>query len=453
VEADYPISLRALAQEHNAVAETVTTIDTELGTAPSGPYADVAARLNAPAFDVKVYGAAGDGTTNDVAAIQAAINAASTTGAGTVLLPPGTFAIASSITLKNKVALVVGAGATIKWIGTVGGPMFTGGSGAPLVRAGVIGGTLDPGTAEIVFDLHSPQGCEFSNLDIVSGNATNKVFKIVSDSATTTGGYQSLKVSVSNTFSRIRISGTAGTVFEFDGVTVASPVTMNNISDILALDVRVFGERYVRWADNNSHDGKIDYQLTANNAVGVILNDDTDPTANIGVYWNTWSDLAVDCFGSMSGRVSFKMNKSAGTLVHAFHAIPAGEGGAIVDNAGRADSYQIISRKLDGTIERYTKGAEELSNLAGYTSGHVLAWQLRSDTGNVYAAGPLRADGGYYGIADVKLLNSTRATGWTAATGTPTRSTFATSTVTLPVLAEHVKALLDDLIAHGIIGP
>ncbi len=42
-------------------------------------------------------------------------------------------------------------------------------------------------------------------------------------------------------------------------------------------------------------------------------------------------------------------------------------------------------------------------------------------------------------------------TGWTAPTGTSTRTTFATASVTLPVLAEHVKALIDDLTALGII--
>jgi hypothetical protein len=35
--------------------------------------------------------------------------------------------------------------------------------------------------------------------------------------------------------------------------------------------------------------------------------------------------------------------------------------------------------------------------------------------------------------------------GWTPATGTATRATFDTATVTLSVLAEHVKALIDDL--------
>ena len=48
---------------------------------------------------------------------------------------------------------------------------------------------------------------------------------------------------------------------------------------------------------------------------------------------------------------------------------------------------------------------------------------------------------------------STRRTGWVAPTGTPTRTTFATSTVTLSQLAETVKALIDDLSTHhGLIG-
>lgn len=47
---------------------------------------------------------------------------------------------------------------------------------------------------------------------------------------------------------------------------------------------------------------------------------------------------------------------------------------------------------------------------------------------------------------------TSRRTGWTAASGTATRTTFATGAVTLPVLAEHVKALIDDLLVHGLIG-
>lgn len=45
-----------------------------------------------------------------------------------------------------------------------------------------------------------------------------------------------------------------------------------------------------------------------------------------------------------------------------------------------------------------------------------------------------------------------RPTGWGAPTGTPTRTTFATSTVTTAQLAERVKALIDDLTTEGLIG-
>lgn len=44
-------------------------------------------------------------------------------------------------------------------------------------------------------------------------------------------------------------------------------------------------------------------------------------------------------------------------------------------------------------------------------------------------------------------------TGWGAPTGTATKTTFNTATVTLPQLAERVKALLDYLILRGDIGP
>ncbi|MGA7269675.1 MAG: glycosyl hydrolase family 28-related protein, partial [Acidimicrobiia bacterium] len=59
-------------------------------------------------YDVRAYGARGDGVSNDSAAIQAAINAASAVG-GTVTVPAGTFAVNSTISLKSGVT-VRGAG-------------------------------------------------------------------------------------------------------------------------------------------------------------------------------------------------------------------------------------------------------------------------------------------------------------------------------------------------------
>ena len=60
--------------------------------------------------------------------------------------------------------------------------------------------------------------------------------------------------------------------------------------------------------------------------------------------------------------------------------------------------------------------------------------------------------GGAYRVDGVKVVGN-RATGWGAATGAVTRATFDTATVTTAQLAQRVKALLDDLITHGLIGP
>lgn len=54
-------------------------------------------------------------------------------------------------------------------------------------------------------------------------------------------------------------------------------------------------------------------------------------------------------------------------------------------------------------------------------------------------------------VGSTQVLGA-RRTGWAAATGTATRTAFATSSVSTARLAEAVKALIDDLVAHGVIG-
>jgi hypothetical protein len=50
----------------------------------------------------------------------------------------------------------------------------------------------------------------------------------------------------------------------------------------------------------------------------------------------------------------------------------------------------------------------------------------------------------------VRALNASQ--GWSAASGTASRATFATSTVTTEQLAQRVKALIDDLTTLGLLG-
>jgi len=67
----------------------------------------------ASAFDVRAYGAKGDGVAKDTAAIQKAVDAASAAGGGTVEFAPGTY-LTGSIWLKDNVDFHLGPGATLK---------------------------------------------------------------------------------------------------------------------------------------------------------------------------------------------------------------------------------------------------------------------------------------------------------------------------------------------------
>jgi polygalacturonase len=62
-------------------------------------------------FNVMDYGAAGDGTADDAGAIQAAIESAAD-AAGTVILPPGTFLLGTSLVLRSGIGLAGSPGET-----------------------------------------------------------------------------------------------------------------------------------------------------------------------------------------------------------------------------------------------------------------------------------------------------------------------------------------------------
>lgn len=61
-------------------------------------------------YNVMQYGAKGDGSTDDTAAIQAAINAAQTAGGGTVFFPAGTYKISTTLTVTHDNIQLFGAG-------------------------------------------------------------------------------------------------------------------------------------------------------------------------------------------------------------------------------------------------------------------------------------------------------------------------------------------------------
>ena len=114
VRKQHDVALRATSA---SVAKVSYYID---GTAPGTLLVDnikvynEAAYIGAPpqpVFDARAYGAVGDGTTNDRAAIQAAIDAANNTG-GSVVLAGGTF-LSGTLQLHGNMTLFVDASATL----------------------------------------------------------------------------------------------------------------------------------------------------------------------------------------------------------------------------------------------------------------------------------------------------------------------------------------------------
>jgi hypothetical protein len=69
--------------------------------------------LQAATFNVRDYGAAGDGKTLDTPAINKAIEAAAAAGGGTVVFPAGTY-VSGSIRLKSRITLLLDSGAVVE---------------------------------------------------------------------------------------------------------------------------------------------------------------------------------------------------------------------------------------------------------------------------------------------------------------------------------------------------
>jgi polygalacturonase len=98
-------------------------------------------------FDVRAFGATGDGKTVDTPAINKAIEAAAAAGGGTVLFPAGNY-ICFSIRLKSQVNLYLSQGCTI----------VAAESPLPGQSTGYNGGTYDPAEPKTSYDAYQDYG-------------------------------------------------------------------------------------------------------------------------------------------------------------------------------------------------------------------------------------------------------------------------------------------------------
>jgi hypothetical protein len=178
----------------------------------------------------------------------------------------------------------------------------------------------------------------------------------------------------------------------------------------------------------------------------------TDLAAQIDALGTNIAALRGDTFGTEQLEED-KANKStqaiAGTGLTGGGTLGANFTFNMADTAvtpatyGSSSEYVTFTVDQQGRLTAASEGALSTSNIAEGTNLYYTDAAARAAISGTGAVSYNSGTG---------VINITTRTGWTAATGTATRATFDTATVTLPLLAEAVKALLDDLTTSNIIG-
>lgn len=105
---------------------------------------------------------------------------------------------------------------------------------------------------------------------------------------------------------------------------------------------------------------------------------------------------------------------------------------------------------LEADEKTFAAASSQLRTQAAASSGTDSYFMrgVNSQTGEEYYRIPV---GNAYWIAGNQIITS-RRTGWSAPSGVASRSGYVTSSATTQDVAETLKALIDDLISHGLIG-
>lgn len=173
-----------------------------------------------------------------------------------------------------------------------------------------------------------------------------------------------------------------------------------------------------------SHFGSSDVSFTAQAAGtgsvrALVFTTGASWALNTSGHWTPTTDGALD-LGTTSTRVR-----------------SAYLGTAVIIGTNPASSGTV---RLANTASVAFRNAANLANFVGLTVNSSDVMILCDNAMGLRIANNTGASLGFFSTTPV-----TRRTGWGTATGTATRTTFDTATVTLSQLAERVKAMIDDL--------
>lgn len=168
----------------------------------------------------------------------------------------------------------------------------------------------------------------------------------------------------------------------------------------------------------------------------------------------TDADLAPTASPTFTGTMgaaaaNFSGNVTLGDATGDAHTV----NGHVSISVGNNSSSGVSVTDVSGKSVRLTAsdGGIALPGVGSYTANDFVLFRNATRIATVTAAAFNLASGIVYQVNGTQVVTS-RRTGWGAPTGTATRTAFDTGTVTLPQLAERLKALIDDATTHGLIG-
>ena len=237
--------------------------------------------------------------------------------------------------LRSAVNLLFTSGAKPLWRGSRTAPGVETDSADVTLNAIWTGLTIDTGPEfeGAALSIHSAHNVHADRITLITAGRRCTALRLVADS--TGGGTPTIKRNVGAcTFGAVVQQGQCGTFFETGGHNVGadgSPqvVTLNTIGSMFAANCAQYGLHLRNWTDNNAFPGVNRVSLNGDGAIGLQVGG-ASGTDNRGVYMNKFGILAVDTFGSMTGRIGVNMDRSKLTIIDAYYQSPPAEGGRLV---------------------------------------------------------------------------------------------------------------------------
>lgn len=161
--------------------------------------------------------------------------------------------------------------------------------------------------------------------------------------------------------------------------------------------------------------------------------------------------IASDLVDDGSGSLTFQKDRDGNTNFAIYNGNGDGNDAATITlatgGAGLPYYTEFYQHDFPGNLEILGSGSVNISTDLGLAVGTT---ETAGGQGKIHADDSINSQTAYL-LAQTQVI-SARKTGWTAPTGIALRTGFATSTATISQLAQTLKALIDDLVSHGLIG-